>query len=751
MGQSSGKGKENRRFRNIAVGLLIAVLLVFCYAGISVWREYKNTIIDNQKQQMLLTVQSLADSLEMVIQEYEEDLESFCLLAERKKGQSAGEEQSGKKKQSGKEEQSGEKEWPELREYVASHSHFVYDAVLQDSEGNVEESVKDTWIEHIYSTARINEQTVLYQARFTDNEIYLVIRRTVETGGAFSIVIDSNAYYESMISGIRLGTNGYVVVKDSSGIILMHPSREQWGINVIEGRKMLYPNANLDSLNKMIEEQNQGKTGVSEYYSYWWLKQDAPRVKKIAAYAPARIGEDFLVVSTVIDYNDVYIPIAQGVFRLLLIFVGIVCVLSGVGIYVFHLLIRQKKDTEQIAYLTELNRILEEMHRSEETIAHQQRLQIMGTMTGGIAHEFNNLLTPIMGYADLLMMELPEDSDAYDSASEIYAASEKAKEIIQQISSLSRKNMETAYKNLPCRKVMTRALKMVQSVCPANVRLEQDIRLKEECILGNETQLNQVILNICVNAIHAIGHKDGILEVSCRAVERKHLEEAGISSVPDTWSRYMEINIRDNGCGMSDDVMKQIFDPFFTTKKGGKGTGLGLALVEQIVSSHRGYIRVESRLGEGSVFHLYFPVSEQEEQEMHSGEQGGSQPIMNILMVDDNPKVLKLFERNFGKLGITVVPAMDFEEAKGLLKEKTFDAVAAEQYINGKSAVDFCMSVQGQYPGLVKIIMAEQVTKELAEAGQRGIIQAYILKPVSDAAILKVIRDSREGGNLNNY
>jgi len=85
MVQTSGKGKENRRFRNIAVGLLIAVLLVFCYAGISVWREYKNTIIDNQKQQMLLTVQSLADSLEMVIQEYEEDLESFCLLAERKK------------------------------------------------------------------------------------------------------------------------------------------------------------------------------------------------------------------------------------------------------------------------------------------------------------------------------------------------------------------------------------------------------------------------------------------------------------------------------------------------------------------------------------------------------------------------------------------------------------------------------------------------------------------------------------------
>ena len=101
-------------------------------------------------------------------------------------------------------------------------------------------------------------------------------------------------------------------------------------------------------------------------------------------------------------------------------------------------MLQRKKDTEQIAYLTELNRLLEEMHQSEEAIAHQQRLQIMGTMTGGIAHEFNNLLTPIMGYAELLMADLDEECEGYDSASEIYEASVKAKEIIQQISSLSR-------------------------------------------------------------------------------------------------------------------------------------------------------------------------------------------------------------------------------------------------------------------------------------------------------------------------
>ena len=161
------------------------------------------------------------------------------------------------------------------------------------------------------------------------------------------------------------------------------------------------------------------------------------------------------VVSAVIDYDDLYEPIAEGFLENGMSLLSEFCwrpVLAVVSLWQSDAVICEERCGE-IDDLKELNEQLEKMHRSEENIAHQQRLQIMGTMTGGIAHEFNNFLTPIMGYAELLMMELPEGSEEQDSAKEIYDASEKAKDVVRQISSLSRKNVETVYKSIPMKKI----------------------------------------------------------------------------------------------------------------------------------------------------------------------------------------------------------------------------------------------------------------------------------------------------------
>ncbi len=721
------KIKESKRYGTVFIFCaMVSVLLIFCCLVFSIWEEYKETIINNQKKQMLLTTQSMGENLKVFIEGYQSDLNALCDI----------EKENYKK--------TGREDWSILRSYVTNHSRFVYDVILEDENGKLLRSVYGYGVASTYSVTEISQEVSFRQCKLENGEMYLVLKKVLRDGRSLSVVLNEKNYYNSLVSNIRLGTNGYVVIKDSKGIILIHPQESQWGINVISGRQEMFPNKDLTSLQKMIENQNRGEAGVSEYYSYWWQDPGVPEVKKVSAYSPAIIGNGFLVVSAVIDYNDIYIPVAAGFFKLGLVFFGIVSVLLGMVFYIGDLRVQKKKDTEEIAYLLELNKILEEMHQSEETIAHQQRLQIMGTMTGGIAHEFNNLLTPIMGYAELLMLELPEGEENYDSASEIYEASGKAKEIIQQISSLSRKNMETAFKNINAAKVLGRAIKMVSSVCPAHVHLEKEIALSDECFLGNETQMNQVILNICVNAIHAIGHREGTITINGNRVSSEELKQYKLSSVSEEWNYYLRIDIADDGEGMSEEVLKQIFDPFFTTKKNGTGTGLGLSLVEQIVHSHKGYVFAESKLGEGSVFHVFLPVNEQKEQEEQQETEEESGDRLRLLVIDDNPKVLRLLEKNFGRLHVPLTACMDFEEARKALKEQEVDAIVTEHDIAGKSGTDFFMSLQGQYPDIIRIIMADRVTREILEAKKRKIIDEYIGKPVSDSAILKAVKNCKE-------
>lgn len=718
---------EIKKYRAALMSFVMAiVLIVFSCLVFSIWKEYKEAIINNQKKQMLLTTQTMGDNLKAFIEGYQEDINSLCAMEEANY------------------KRTGVKNWNVLAEYVNFHTRYVYDAILEDKDGKLLKSFHGYGVKQVYSITGINDEMSFRQCKLENGEMYLLVKKELPDGNSVSIVINTKSYYDSLVSNIRLGTNGYVVIKDSDGIILVHPQKTQWGINVISGRQVMFPNTDLTSLEKMIARQNRGETGVAEYYSYWWADPGVPEVKKISAFSPAFIGGGFLVVSAVIDYNDIYIPVAAGFFKIGLVSLGIVAVVLGMVFYIGALWLQKRKDREEIAYLLELNKILEEMHQSEETIAHQQRLQIMGTMTGGIAHEFNNLLTPIMGYAELLMLDLPDESESYDNAMEIYEASAKAKEIIQQISSLSRKNMETAYKSIGAAKVLRRAVKMVISVCPTNVHVEEEIFLSEECFLGNETQMNQVILNICVNAIHAIGHTEGMIKIKANKVRPYDLEQFKQSSVSGEWSSYIRIDISDNGEGMSEEVLKQIFDPFFTTKKNGAGTGLGLSLVEQIIHSHKGYIFAESSAGNGSVFHIFLPVIEQKEQEVSQTIETDNDGALRLLIIDDNPKVLKLLEKNFSKLKVTIFSCMNFEEARKTLKEQEVDAVVSEQYVAGKSGTDFCMSLQGSYPELIRIIMADRVTKEIVEAKQRKIIDDYIDKPVSDSAILKSVKNCIE-------
>lgn len=708
--------KKNKKTLIAAIPLFLIVILVF--AGFGVWKKYRDTLMQNQEEQMLLTTRILSENMAMSAEEYEESLSFLAKTAENRPQDEA--------KQL-------------YREFIDPQTSFITNLYLEDEQGKLSESIKDVQIVSSQLLTQSSVKNSIYMEKDTDGKIYNVYKRILKDGRKICLMIDAEKYYQKLISGIHIGTNGYIVVKDAEGTIIMHPKKEQWGIPVIAGRKKMYPDLDYSSLEKMIEDQKKRKEGISHYYSYWWTNEERPRVQKISAYSPVQIGDSFWVVSAVIDYDDLYEPIAEGFLKMVCIFVGILLA-AGIAVVLFGRVMRDmRRAVREINDLKELNEQLEKMHRSEQSIAHQQRLQIMGTMTGGIAHEFNNFLTPIMGYAELLMMELPEGSEEQDSAKEIYEASEKAKDVVRQISSLSRKNVETVYKNISIKKFMTRAERMMESVCTPLIHMESEFRVDDEMILGNVTQLNQVLLNVCVNAVHAIGKNQGNIRISCHSEEKEKLAQGVIEKLSDVWKKYIHIQVKDNGCGMDKETLRQIFDPFFTTKKGGEGTGLGLALAEQIITSHKGYIYAESKKGEGSTFHIYLPVLDTEH--MPQIVQNIPRKDYRIVVADDNAKVLQLLKKNFEKIGIQIQTCMKREELQKCLEQQEADVLVVDEMMEDCSGVDFCMSLAGRYPDMLKLIIIDGVSREVAEARQKGIIDGYVEKPVSDTAILEAIRN----------
>lgn len=709
--------KNKIKFQTVFLGILFLLFLFLTAAGVGVWKKYRDRLMENQFEQLQISARSLAGSMETSMKEYIWD---FHILESIQDHETAT-------------------PWEDTQKYSAylnEGNSFVEDVFWINKDGEFLGSISGKKFQNPVFLTESKEGIYFLQMEDEKGKRYIVLKEKLFTEKQFCIAVDEEEYYQKLISRIRVGENGYVVVKNSDGKIIMHPEDEQWGIDVIEGRKELYPNLDLSSLERMVEEQKSGREGISQYYSYWWTDPELPRVYKVSAYAPVDLGGDFWVVSAVMDYDEFYEPIRDGFINICLIASGIFLLVFLLFVFLGKMSSDRKKSEGEIKYLKELNALLEEVHQGEEKIAHQQRLQIMGTMTGGIAHEFNSFLTPIMGYAEILMMELPPDSEQYDSACEIYEASEKAKEVVRQISSLSRKNVETVYRLMPAQKLFTRAVKMVESICPVHVKLTADIQAGEAKILGNATQINQVILNICVNAVHAIGKKEGMLEIKVRLCRRQELPGHVAERFLDRWKEYLTITITDNGCGMDKEVLKHIFDPFFTTKKGGEGTGLGLALAEQIILSHKGCIYAESQQGKGSCFRIYLPVTEAET-EIVSGQE---EKHYRIIVADDNAKVLQMLEKNFSRLGIEIKTCMRVDTLKQCLEEQEADVLFIDERLADGSGVEFCMAAAGKYPGMLKIIMADYMTRELAEAKKRGIIDNCVEKPVSDTVLLEAIR-----------
>lgn len=695
----------------MAVGAVLLVMLAI--VANLVWKDYSTALMESQTRQMELVVQSLADSIEFSLEEYLDRLDSAVAKVEAN---------------------------PDYKPSLAQ-SDTLADIWLEDNDGNV--------IYRCYGLTAVGDvlltrtSDISYWQYHSGDTHYLVLKKDVGTQSV-CLVVNSTMLYRQLVSDIRVGTNGYVVIKNDRDMVVMHPEAAQWGIQVVDGRQKLYAYKDLDltSLSELLNAQRTENSGIRDYYSYWWTDPALPRVHKISAFRHLPVGNSFWIVSAVVDYDDLYQPVRDSFLKMALMFSAVAVVLVLFTGMIFRLQWKNQRSVTKINDLQEVNEALEELQKSRESLAHDQRLQLMGTLTGGIAHEFNNFLTPITGYADLIMADADPESEIYDNAREISEAAEKARDVVKQISSMSRKNVETVYDAVPVESLIEHTCKLVETNCPKQVRLRQELELHGENVLGNSTQLQQVLLNICINGIHAIGVGEGSLTLRAKAVPREELAaRIPEEKISDDWQSYVRVSVTDTGCGMDKDTLARIFEPFFTTKKQGEGTGLGLALAEQIISTHRGHILAESTLGQGTTFYIYLPVLER--QRVLEQVQWGVDHKLRILAADDNKKVLNLLEKDFGRFGLEVLTCSRRGEVRTLLETQPFDALAIDESLTGGSGVEFCMSIQGKYPALTSIVMTSSPTREIVDARRHGVIDGYTLKPVSAATLLEEIRACR--------
>jgi CheY-like chemotaxis protein len=356
-------------------------------------------------------------------------------------------------------------------------------------------------------------------------------------------------------------------------------------------------------------------------------------------------------------------------------------------------------------------------------------MQAMGTMAGGIAHDFNNILSAILGNADLAMQDTATNAPAMTSLMEIERAGRRARDLVRQILTFSR-NEQPKRVAIQMAEVVRETARLVKVSTPPGVDFRVRISRETYAVFADITQVEQALLNLCTNAILAVGGERGsvTIELSDNLVDDA---VSGRLGLPE--GRYVTVTVSDTGNGMDPYTIKRIFEPFFTTRQVGQGTGLGLSVVHGIMQTHQGGVDVQSAPGEGSVFTLYFPATAASpvapvEPTALSVVQGHGKHVM---YVDDDEALVFLVNRVLTRKGFKVTAFTDPHEAAAALRSQpqTYDLLVTDYNMPGYSGVDLLRDAKAIRADLPVALASGYVTPDIEQRALQEGANALIYKP----------------------
>jgi PAS domain S-box-containing protein len=387
-----------------------------------------------------------------------------------------------------------------------------------------------------------------------------------------------------------------------------------------------------------------------------------------------------------------------------------------------------------------------EKRKLEAQILQAQKMESIGNLAGGIAHDFNNILAAIIGYTELALDETPKGTTAEGSLQEVYSAGKRAKDLVQHILAFARQSDEKRTPLQPV-KIAKEVLKFIRSTIPTTIEVQHSLD-SESWIMGNATQIHQVLMNLCTNAAYAMEDSGGVIAVSMKDLSFDKEE----SPIDMKAGDYIEIKVSDTGSGIAPEIIDSIFEPYFTTKGVGEGTGMGLAMVQGVIESYDGKISVASKSGKGTTFTIYIPLTKKRLDHKTYIPEHLPTGTERILFVDDEAPIAKMGGQILERLGYSVTTRTSSIEAIELFQAKPddFDLVVTDMTmpnLTGEKLAVELMKIRSNIPVILCTGYSKKISDELtAEIG----IKALAYKPMVMADMAKTIRkvlDEAKGEN----
>jgi len=397
-----------------------------------------------------------------------------------------------------------------------------------------------------------------------------------------------------------------------------------------------------------------------------------------------------------------------------------------------------KDSSGKIINFVSVNRDVTQEKALEAQLQHAQRMDAIGTLAGGVAHDFNNILSSVIGFTELALDDAEKGTLQYENLQEVLVAGSRAKDLVLQILTFSRQS-DREQKPVNVKLIAKEALKMLRASIPSTIEIKQNIQ-SNALVMGDSTQIHQVLMNLCTNAAYAMDDKGGVLTVDLVDIR---LDSEVVSDYPDLKpGAYINLTVTDTGYGMAPDVLDKIFDPFFTTKEKGKGTGMGLSVVHGIVHSHGGSIYAYSNPGKGSAFRVFLPVFKRRLESEERIERPIPTGTERVLFIDDEPAIVNIGKQTLELLGYDVVTRTSSIEALEFFKTQpdSVDIVITDLTMPNMTGEELAKELMQIRPD-IPIILCTGFSVRMDEKKAMGMgIRAFVSKPILKREIAETIR-----------